>query len=83
MDFGETVEVPVCCPKLLDSVQLAQIDTRRREWHDTVHQRIGEAYQWLLVPSGTPGSPEITWEASRTGSSDPLAVRASRRLRSE
>ena len=67
----------------LDSVQLAQIDTRRREWHDTADQRIGEAYQWLLVPSGMPGSPEIIWEVSRASGSDPLAVRASRRLRSE
>ena len=67
----------------LDSVQLAQIDARRREWHDTVDQRIGEAYQWLLVPSATPGSPETTWEATRASGSDPLAVRASRRLRSE
>lgn len=67
----------------LDSVQLAQIDARRREWHDTVDQRIGEAYQWLLVPSAKPGSPEVTWEATRASGSDPLAVRASRRLRSE
>ncbi|MGI8659799.1 MAG: ATP-binding protein, partial [Thermoleophilaceae bacterium] len=67
----------------LDSVQLAQIETRRREWNDTVDQRIGEAYQWLLVPSATPGSPEIVWETTRAGGSDPLAVRASRRLRSE
>lgn len=67
----------------LDSVQLAQIDARRREWSDTVDQRIGEAYQWLLVPSAAPGSPEIVWEMTRASGSDPLAVRASRRLRSE
>jgi len=67
----------------LDSVQLAQIDTRRREWNETVDQRIGEAYQWLLVPSAAPGSPEITWDATRASGADPLAVRASRRLRSE
>jgi len=67
----------------LDSVQLAQIETRRREWNDTVDQRIGEAYQWLLVPSAAPGSPDVTWEATRASGSDPLAVRASRRLRSE
>lgn len=67
----------------LDSVQQAQIDTRRREWNDTVDQRIGEAYQWLLVPSAAPGSPATVWDMTRAGGSDPLAVRASRRLRSE
>ena len=44
---------------------------------------MGEAYQWLLVPSAAPGNPEIAWEVARTGGSDSLAVRASRRLRSE
>jgi hypothetical protein len=67
----------------LDSVQLAQIETRRREWNETVEQRIGEAYQWLLVPARKPGSPEIVWETTRAGGSDPLAIRASRKLRSE
>jgi hypothetical protein len=67
----------------LDSVQLAQIDTRRDEWHGTVQQRIGETYQWLLVPSAEPKSSEVVWETFRVSGSDPLAVRASRRLRSE
>ncbi len=67
----------------LDSVQFAQIETRRNEWNDTVDHRIGEAYQWVLVPSAAPGSPEIAWETTRASGSDPLAVRASRRLRSE
>ena len=67
----------------LDSVQLAQIEMRRGEWHNTVEQRIGEAYQWLLVPSAAPKSAEVLWEVNRASGSDPLAVRASRRLRSE
>jgi hypothetical protein len=45
--------------------------------------RVGEAYQWLLVPSGQAGAPKIRWEITRSTGSEPLAVRASRKLRTE
>lgn len=67
----------------LDTVARTQLAARRREWDEATGQRIGEAYQWLLTPTGTPGSPEVRWETTRAAGSDPLAVRASRRLRSE
>jgi predicted AAA+ superfamily ATPase len=67
----------------LDSVQRAQVGTRAREWDDAVTQRIGEAYQWLLVPSGEAGKPAVRWEITRSTGSEPLAVRASRKLRTE
>ena len=45
--------------------------------------RIPEAYQWLLVPvQATPqATPE--WQAMRLTGSDPLAVRASRKLKND
>ncbi len=67
----------------LDSVQRSQVESRTREWDDSVRQRIGEAYQWLLVPGASPGDPEVRWEATRVAGSEPLAVRASRKLRTE
>lgn len=67
----------------LDTVARTQLTARRREWDDATGQRIGEAYQWLLVPAGEPGRPEVRWEATRAAGSDRLAARASRRLRSE
>jgi hypothetical protein len=67
----------------LDSVQRSQVDSRIGEWEDAVTQRVGEAYQWLLAPSGSAGDSEVEWEATRVGGSDPLAVRASRKLRTE
>lgn len=67
----------------LDSVQRSQVESRIGEWEDAVAQRVGEAYQWLLVPSAAPGDSEVRWEASRVGGSEPLAVRASRKLRTE
>src|SRR2546423_4129617 len=61
----------------LDTVQRAQVETREREWDDAVTLRVAEAYQWLLVPSGRAGAPEIRWEITRSTGSEPLAVRAS------
>jgi hypothetical protein len=67
----------------LDTVQRSQVATQLGEWDDATKQRIGEAYQWLLVPSATPGEPGVRWEATRAGGSDALAARASKRLRSD
>ena len=67
----------------LDTVQRSQVATRASEWDDSTTQRIGEAYQWLLVPSASPGDPEVGWEATRASGSESLAVRASKRLRSD
>ena len=67
----------------LDTVQRSQVEARTTEWDDSVNQRIGEAYQWLLVPAGSAGEAEVRWEVTRAGGSEPLAGRASRRLRAE
>lgn len=67
----------------LDTVQRSQVAARKREWDESVTQRLRESYQWLLTPGATADEPTIRWEAVRVGGSDPLAVRASRRLRSE
>jgi predicted AAA+ superfamily ATPase len=67
----------------LDSVGRAQVETRSREWDEAVTQRIGEAYQWLLLPGGEAGKPEVRWEITRSTGSDSLAARAARKLRSE
>jgi hypothetical protein len=67
----------------LDSVGRAQVETRSREWDEAVTQRIGEAYQWLLVPAGEAGKPDVEWEITRSTGSESLAARASRKLQSE
>ena len=67
----------------LDTVQRAQVESRVGEWNDAVTQRIGEAYQWLLVPSGLAGEPDVRWEVTRSTGGEPLAVRASRKLRTD
>jgi hypothetical protein len=67
----------------LDTVQRSQVATQFDEWDEATEQRVGEAYQWVLVPSAVPGQPEVQWEATRAGGSDALAVRVSKRLRSD
>jgi hypothetical protein len=48
-----------------------------------VTARLPETYQWLLVPEqSTPQAP-VVWQASRLTGSDALAVRASKKLRSD
>jgi hypothetical protein len=67
----------------LDSFQSKQADTKRKNADDTVNVRIPEAYLWLLVPNqpDPKGSPE--WTEIRLQGSDSLALRASKKLKSE
>jgi hypothetical protein len=67
----------------LDPFQSRQADTKRKNADATVTARIPETWQWLLIPgqSDPRGAPE--WTEIRLQGSDALAVRASRKLRSE
>jgi hypothetical protein len=67
----------------LTPYQVTQAETQRGVAESTMLARIPETYQWLLVPvQATPQSP-ITWDASRLSVPDALAVRASKKLRSD
>ena len=45
--------------------------------------RLPETYQWLLVPVQTTPQSPITWQALRLTGSEALAVRASKKLKSD
>ena len=45
--------------------------------------RLPEAYQWLLAPVQSTPQAAVEWQALRLTGQDPLAVRASKKLRSE
>jgi predicted AAA+ superfamily ATPase len=67
----------------LSPFQVTQAETQRTAADSTVTARLPETYQWLLVPGqATPQAP-ITWEALRLSGTDALAVRASKKLRSD
>jgi len=74
----------------LDAFQKRQAETRRKAADDTVKGRIPETYVWLLVPSQPKDADErpvlnapIEWEELRLQGSDPIVVRASKRMRND
>jgi len=67
----------------LDPHQVRQAETQKQAANGAVTARLPEAYQWVLAPEQkTPQAP-VTWAAAKLSGSDALAVRASKRLRSD
>ena len=67
----------------LDPHQVRQAETQCKAADGAVVARLPEAYQWLLVPVQTTPQAAMQWQAFRLSGQDGLAVRASKKLRSE
>jgi hypothetical protein len=67
----------------LDPHQVRQAETQKQAADGAVTARLPETYQWILVPEQSNPQAAITWQAVRLSGSDALAVRASKRLRSD
>ena len=67
----------------LDPQQVKQAETQRAAADSTVTARIPEAYQWLLVPVQPDPKSAVKWEAYRLTGQNPLAVRASKKLKND
>lgn len=67
----------------LDAFQQSQAETKRAQADDSITQRIPEAYQWALVPTQLEPQGQLEWEELRLQGQEPLAVRASKKLRHE
>ncbi len=67
----------------LDPHQLRQAETQKESANGKVTARIPETYQWLLVPGQSSPQTPVEWQAIRLSGADALAVRASKKLRSE
>jgi len=67
----------------LDPHQVRQAEAQRQAEDGAVTARLPETYQWLLVPEQKDPHAPITWQAIRLTGADPLAVRASRKLKGE
>ena len=63
--------------------QVRQAETQRETADGTVTARLPEAYQWLLVPGQAAPQAAVAWQAVRLSGQDALAVRASKKLRSD
>lgn len=67
----------------LDPHQVRQAETQMQVADGAVTARLPETYQWLLVPEQANPQAPITWQAIRLSGSDALAVRSSKKLRSD
>jgi predicted AAA+ superfamily ATPase len=67
----------------LDPHQVRQAETQHKAAEGAVVARIPETYQWLLVPTQKTPQSAIVWESFRLTGQEPLAVRASRKLKSQ
>ena len=67
----------------LTTHQRTQVNQQITAADNTVTARLPETYQWLLVPVQIKPQDAVTWEALRLTGSDALAVRASKKLRTD
>jgi hypothetical protein len=67
----------------LDGFRVRQVSNQKANWNTAIQGRLGETFCWLLFPSqSTPQAP-LEWQAVKLSGNDPLAARASKKLRSE
>ena len=67
----------------LDPHQVRQAETQQQAADGAVTARLPETYQWVLVPEQKTPQAAVEWTAVRLSGSDALAVRATKRLRSD
>jgi predicted AAA+ superfamily ATPase len=67
----------------LDNHQSRQAATQKQNWNQTVDARIAETFQWLLIPTQPNPQANLEWMPVRLSGQDPLAVRASKKVRGE
>jgi hypothetical protein len=63
--------------------QVRQAQAQKDSADGAVTARIPEAYQWLLVPTQSTPQDSVTWQSFRLSGQEPLAVRASKKLRND
>lgn len=67
----------------LSPFQVAQAENQKTAADSAATARLPETYQWLLVPVQATPQASVTWEALRLSGTDALAVRASKKLRTD
>ncbi|MGI8550810.1 MAG: DUF499 domain-containing protein, partial [Dehalococcoidia bacterium] len=67
----------------LDPQQVKQAETQKAAADGAVTARLPETYQWLLAPAQQTPQAAVEWQAVRLTGQDALAVRASKKLRSD
>ena len=70
-------------PLNLDPHQVRQAETQKQAADGAVTAQLPETYQWVLVPEQKTPQSAVEWQALRLSGSDALAVRASKKLRTD
>lgn len=66
----------------LSPAEVRQVETKLAEADESIQQRIGEAFPFVLTPRQEPGSADVSWRSTRATGASSLAERAARRLES-
>ncbi|MCE5191881.1 MAG: DUF499 domain-containing protein, partial [Actinomycetia bacterium] len=67
----------------LGASQSAQVEAKVRDASETARQRLGETWQWAIVPTQPDPNGEVEWRPIKVGGDGQLAVRVSQKLVSE
>lgn len=67
----------------LSPFQVRQAETQKQAADSAVTARLPETYQWILVPEQKSPQASLAWQALRLSGAEALAVRASKKLRTE
>jgi hypothetical protein len=67
----------------LDPQQVKQAEAQKTAADSAATARVPETYQWLLAPVQATPQATVEWQAIRLSGQDALAVRASKKLRSD
>ena len=67
----------------LDGFQMRQVTNQKTTWNTAVKGRIGETFCWLIFPSQPTSQSPLEWQAVKLSGPDPLAARASKKLKSD
>jgi predicted AAA+ superfamily ATPase len=67
----------------LDPQQQKNAKTQLANADKTAASRLPECYQWLLTPTQTKPQDSVEWSAFRLSGTEPLAARASRKLKTD
>src|SRR5205807_6256337 len=67
----------------LDPQQVQQAQTQFENTNSVVNSRLPETYLWLLVPTQKSAQSPIIWEFLRLRGQEPLAERASKKLKND
>jgi predicted AAA+ superfamily ATPase len=70
-------------PLELGPSQVKQAEAQLASADSAATARLPEAYQWLIVPVQATPQSEVDWQAFRLSGQEPLAVRASKKLRKD